>query len=171
MVEDRRSWLPPVRNTPGRVAGRRAPQWSSFAWVAGRGVDRRDVRRAELREHLAVHLAGERTQRRGAADDRDARVRAAGERDEPAQDEAFADLVLGAADDDDVPFSHYCCCPPWIATGYRARSGETSAGDAQLPIAVRRTDRGAGGEDTGVPRPYGPSRRLASVPTEAASPR
>ena len=71
---------------------------------ARHGVDGVHGVRAELGEDLAVHLAGQRAQRRGAADHRDARVRAAGKRDEPAQDGAFANLVLGTADDDDVPF-------------------------------------------------------------------
>ena len=90
-------------------AGRVAHQARAVIVVGLRARDRVDrvhLVRAELGEDLAVHLAGQRAQRRGAADHRDARVGAARERDEPGQDRALADLVLGASDDDDVPFGH-----------------------------------------------------------------
>ena len=99
IVDDSRSWLPPVRKTP--VASRIA----SVARVVvglrpGDGVERPDLLDAELREHRAVPLARLQPERRRGADDRDRRVGAAGERDEPVQDDAVADLVLRAADDD-----------------------------------------------------------------------
>ena len=115
MVEDSRSWLPPVMNTPVESRTVRAAS-SSLAWARVVAWMGQTSRGAQLGEHLAIHLARERPQRRGAADDRDARVRPAGERDEAAQDEPLADLVLGAPDDDDVPFSHRLLSPSAVCS-------------------------------------------------------
>jgi hypothetical protein len=64
-------------------------------------MERANPVHAELAEHRLVPLAGLGPEGRGSRDDDDRRVRAAGKRDEPVEDDPVADLVLGAADDDD----------------------------------------------------------------------
>ena len=61
---------------------------------------------AELAEDRPVALAGLEPERRRRADDRDRRVRPAGQRDEAVEDDPVADLVLRTADDDDGSIGH-----------------------------------------------------------------
>ena len=72
----------------------------------GHGVERPDVLDAEFTEDRAVPLASLESQRGCGADDRDRGGLAPRERDESAQDDAVADLVLRAADDDDGSIGH-----------------------------------------------------------------
>jgi hypothetical protein len=89
----------------GRVADR---QRGGLVVGLGTGhrVERPDLSDAELGEDRAVALAGLQTERRCGADDRDRRIGPPGQRDETAQDDAVADLVLRAADDDDGSIGH-----------------------------------------------------------------
>ena len=117
IVDDSRSWLPPVRKTP--VASRTATAARLVVGLrAGHGVERPDPRDAQLPEDAPVALAGLEAERGRGADDGDRRVVAAGERDESAQDDPVADLVLRAADDDDGSLGHR---PPWAPTVLRER--------------------------------------------------
>ena len=74
IVEDRRSWLPPVMNMP--VASRRArAAVSSLAWARVTAWIGRTLLHAELAEDLLVALAGLQPERRRGRDDGDGRVR------------------------------------------------------------------------------------------------
>jgi hypothetical protein len=64
-----------------------------------------DLRDPELAEDLAIALTGLEAHRRRRRDHDDPGLRPAGERGEPVQDHAVADLVLRAADDDDRSFA------------------------------------------------------------------
>jgi hypothetical protein len=131
---------------------------SSFA-----GVDRRHLLHTQLAEDAPVELTGERAERRRRADDRHTSVRATGERHETAQDDALTDLVLGAADDDDVPFGHRLSEPrvTTFGEGYRARNG-TGRGAAAAHVSL--LSRGSATPmpalvTTGAPRPLHQERR------------
>ena len=105
IVELSRSWLPPVRKMP--VASRDLGDGRLVVGLLARDcVERADTGRAELGEDLPIPCAGLRSERGRRADDDDRGVGSAGERDEPAEDDPVADLVLGAADDDDGPVRH-----------------------------------------------------------------
>ena len=106
IVDESRSWLPPVRKIAARVAHRAAPR--SVIGLRARGRRASGAPRAapSSPKTLAIQLAGFRAQRRGRADHGDGGVAATGERDEPAEDDPVADLVLRAADDDDGSFGH-----------------------------------------------------------------
>ena len=105
IVDDSRSWLPPVRKMPRRVADREGRLLVVRLGPRDR-VDRADLGHAELAEDLLVARAGLDAQRRRGRDHDDVRVAPARERGEPAQDDAVADLVLRAADDDDGSLGH-----------------------------------------------------------------
>ena len=105
IVDDSRSWLPPVRKTP--VASRTAITAVSSlacgrvtAWSGRTRLTPSSPKTARYRSPAS------RPERRRGADDRDRRVRATGQRDEAAQDDAVADLVLRTADDDDGSIGH-----------------------------------------------------------------
>ena len=111
-----------------RRASRRWPAAGSSRGAAGPCATPSSLKTAP------VALAGLEPERRGGADDGDRRVRAAGERDEAAQDDPVADLVLRAADDDDGSVGHgrwrsLIALRQRIADGRRARD----AGDASRP--------------------------------------
>ena len=105
IVDDSRSWLPPVRKMPVALRMARAA-FSSLAWARVIAWIVPDLGHAELAEDLLVARAGLHAQRGGGRDHDDVRVAPAGERGEAAQDDAVADLVLRAADDDDGSLGH-----------------------------------------------------------------
>ena len=120
IVDESRSWLPPVRNTP--VASRTASAAvSSLACGRVMAWSGRTVGDAQLGEDLAVALAGLGPERAGGRDHRDRRVPAARERHEPVEDHPVADLVLRPADDDDGAVAH------------RGRIADGRSGEAQVP--------------------------------------
>jgi hypothetical protein len=88
------------RVTDGQDRGLVVGLWS------GHRVERSHALDAELPKNGAVALACFQPERGRGADDRDRRVRATGQGDEAAQDDAVADLVLRAADDDDGSIGH-----------------------------------------------------------------
>ena len=136
IVDESRSWLPPVRKMP--VASRTARAARLVVGLRpGDGVERPDALDPELAEDRAVALAGLEAERRRGADDRDRRVLATRERDEAAQDDAVADLVLRTADDDDGSIGHWCTCSLG-ASAEDSRRDAGAAGRLGRPVARAR---------------------------------
>jgi hypothetical protein len=73
-------------------------------------MDGADLLHAELTKDLLVALTRLQAERRGRGDHHDVRIAPASERGEATQDDAVADLVLRAADDDDGTFGHDVAC-------------------------------------------------------------
>ena len=163
MVDDSRSWLPPVMNTPlasrttraafSSLACDRLTAWSGRTAAAPSSVKIDAIALARLGAH-----------RRGRADDRDLRVATAGERHEPAEDDPIPDLVLRAPNDDDGPMRHggrSISAAGGRATGrapWSRLSCRADASPSRRPLVidrvVRRHDVGAVGphrEQVGVP--------------------
>ena len=77
----------------------------------GHRMKRPDRLDTQLAEHGPVALTRLQAERGRGADDRDRRIRTTGQRDEATQDDAVADLVLRAADDDDGSIGHRLSIP------------------------------------------------------------
>ena len=172
MVELSRSWLPPVRNTPVASARPRAPL-VVVRLGTGHGVDRRRLGRAELGEHWryispasgpsdeALLMTAMRASGPPASATNRLRIR------------RVADLVLGAPDDDDVPFGHGAIAPVLLRGVWRELACE--------PLGAGRRPRGRDGSPrwapmtwawSGVPMPgagFAPAAALAAA--SAPSPR
>ena len=127
---ERRSWLPPVMKMP--VASRTASIAGRLVrLLPGERPQAAHIGDAELSEEGPIQLGRLVAERGRGGDDRHPRIGPAGQRGEARQDLALSQLVLGAADDQQVPGA-WRRRPPWeacrAAAYRRARSdGEVSA--------------------------------------------
>ena len=163
-IDERRSWLPPVMNTPVASRTMRAA-CSSLACMRVTALSGMHLGRPELGEHGPVPLARLEPEGARRGDHGDPCVPTAGERDEPAEDDPVPDLVLRPADDDDGPVRHGArslAARPAATRTRRVRAGAVRPRQARM-----RTDASAH-RPPATPSP--PGRRRPARPAARGDP-